>query len=46
MNESQEPVSREMWYQAQKYQADMIKRLDQKIVKLVEVVEELIKELK
>lgn len=42
MKESLKPVSREMWYKAQKHQAEVIKRLEEKIMKLADLVEELI----
>jgi len=42
MKESEKPVSREMFYKAQKHHADLIKQLQEKIVKLVEVLEKLI----
>lgn len=42
MKESEKPVTREMWYQGQKHHVDLIKHLEQKIVQLIELVEELI----
>lgn len=46
MKESQESVTKEMWYQGQKTHADLIKGMDKRITKLIEIVEQLIKDLK
>lgn len=43
MNESQEPVTKEMWYNGQIVQAKQIKHLRKEIVKLIELVEQLIR---
>lgn len=41
IDESQEAVTREMWYLGQKHQSDQIKDLKIKLIKIIELVEKL-----
>lgn len=43
MKEKDKPISREMFYKAQKHHADMIKEIKNQVSKLIELLEELLK---